>query len=226
MRYTGQHARTKEARRTACRSAGRAHAPADPGPRMRAVTDAHVQPANRDPGPPPPAPPPAPVPAPITSLSGGTPAPPYAAPYAQARHPQYTGALTSAVPPSRTLGVVALALVLTALIVPALAGGIAGYAVGAGAGSELAESPITSGWDWRMLSPVRDQVLLGEIAFWLGTLLGTWALVQGMVAVSRRRGRGYGIAAVVVAVLAPAVFAVLTWTALAAGVASGSSLGS
>ena len=72
---------------------------------------------------------------------------------------------------------------------------------------------------------MRDQVLLGEIAFWLGTLLGTWALVQGMVALSRRRGRGYGIAAVVVAVLAPAVFAVVTWIALVAGLASGASLG-
>lgn len=37
----------------------------------------------------------------------------------------------------------------------------------------------------------------------LGTLVGVWALVQGIFAVVLKRGRGYGIAAIVVATVAP-----------------------
>jgi hypothetical protein len=37
----------------------------------------------------------------------------------------------------------------------------------------------------------------------LGTLLGVWALTQGIVAIVTRRGRGFGVVALVAATLAP-----------------------
>ena len=80
-------------------------------------------------------------------------------------------------------------------------------------------------FDWSILTPVRDWVLLGEIAFWAGTVLGTWALVQGIVAIVKDRGRGWGIAAVVLAVIGPIAFAVGVQALLAAGFASGASVG-
>jgi len=181
---------------------------------MRAVTD--EQPPYRHPGPPPV---PRYVPRPETTALA---APPYTAPYTPAQHPQFAGAVTHTASPSRTLGIVALVLALSALIVPALLGGIAGYGVGAGSGTAF-ENPMSLTWDWSVLSPVRDQVLLGEIAFWMGTVLGTWAFIQGIVAIVTSRGRGFGIAGVVIAVVAPGVLAVLSWSALVAGLAAGSS---
>jgi hypothetical protein len=55
-----------------------------------------------------------------------------------------------------------------------------------------AEMSQVSGWSYGFLA-----VLLA------GTVLGLWALVQGIVAISRNRGRGFGILAIVFAVLAP-----------------------
>ena len=48
-------------------------------------------------------------------------------------------------------------------------------------------------------------VLIAEIAVWAGSALGIWALVQGVIAVVRRRGRGAGIAAIAISVLAPGI---------------------
>lgn len=39
----------------------------------------------------------------------------------------------------------------------------------------------------------------------VGTAFGLWAIVQGIVAIVSRRGRAYGIAAIVIAVSAPAI---------------------
>ena len=45
-----------------------------------------------------------------------------------------------------------------------------------------------------LLSPVRDLVLWAEIGFWAGTVLGIWALIQGIVAIATRRGQaGTGV---------------------------------
>ena len=79
--------------------------------------------------------------------------------------------------------------------------------------------------DLSFLSPVREWVLLGEIAFWGGTVLGIWAIVQGIVAVAKRRGLGTGIAAIVVAVVAIFIFGTVVYAAGIAGVATGASLG-
>lgn len=123
----------------------------------------------------------------------------------------------------RPLGALALVLsVIAGLVAPAVAG-FAAFRVARGAGSEFVARGGQS-VDWRLLSPVRDLVLVAEIAFWAGAALGVAAFVLGIVAVSTDRGRGAGIAAIVVSVLAPIVFALLVGVALAAGV--GTSAGS
>jgi hypothetical protein len=45
----------------------------------------------------------------------------------------------------------------------------------------------------------------GLVQGFLGTALGIWALVQGIVAVATRRGRAYGVVAIVLAGLGPLV---------------------
>lgn len=44
----------------------------------------------------------------------------------------------------------------------------------------------------------------------IGTIVGMWALVQGIFAVILKRGRGYGIAAIIIAVAAP-VFSLIVY---------------
>lgn len=140
----------------------------------------------------------------------------------------YAGLHGSFVPPaapvraSSALGIVALVLALIALLVPSVIGGIAGFEVGKGIGlidPEVLDAPDSI--DLSLFAPVREQVLLLEISFWLGTALGLWALVQGIVAIARRRGRGAGIAAVVIAVLAPLLYVTVVIVVLAGGVAAG-----
>jgi hypothetical protein len=50
----------------------------------------------------------------------------------------------------------------------------------------------------------------GLLQVGLGTAFGIWALVQGIVAVAQRRGRAYGVIAIVLAALGPIVTAVVT----------------
>jgi hypothetical protein len=150
------------------------------------------------------------------------PAPNFAAPYAA---PAPVGFADPAPSRGAALGIVALVAGILALVVAPIAAGIASYGVGLGIGREFALRPSAASLDWSVLSPVRDWVLLGEVSFWAGTALGVWALVQGIVAIVRRRGRGTGIAAVVVAVLGPVAFGVVVNAFIAAGIAAGSSLG-
>ncbi len=69
-----------------------------------------------------------------------------------------------------------------------------------------------------LLSPVRGLVLWAEIGFWAGTVLGLWALVQGIVAIATRRGRGQGIAAVIVAAAGPILYGVAVTAAVIVGI--------
>lgn len=132
------------------------------------------------------------------------------------------GTLSSTPPPhrrARPLGTWALlSSIVAALLAPAL-GGFAAFRVARGAGPGLETlSPGTV--DWRVLSPVRDIVLVGEIAFWTGTVLGIAALVLGIVATVLGAGRGAGIAAIVVSALGPLVFGGLVAIGLLAGLAT------
>jgi len=178
---------------------------------MSAVTDPAAQP-----GPPYPRPPypaqqyPQPYPGQPQFVAPGAPRPqvPYAAPLPERR-------------PDGTLGVVALIDGVIALVGASIAVSIAAYQIGHGAGRQLAARALTADFDWSILAPVRDWVLLGEISFWVGTVFGLWALAQGIVAIVTGRGRGAGIAAVALAVAGPIAFFIALNVFLGLGLAAG-----
>jgi hypothetical protein len=128
-------------------------------------------------------------------------------------------------PRRATLGWVAFALSLVATVGASIVGAISAFAIGQGTGREIALRPLEADFDWSILTPVRDSVLVGEISFWAGTAIGVWALVQGIIAIVTGRGRGPGIAAVIIAAIGPIAFAVGVQIFLAAGLAAGSGIG-
>lgn len=161
---------------------------------------------------------------------GGAYAPPpgYAPPAGYAAAPAAASAPVYGVPPvkrSSVLGVVALALALVATVGASLVAAIASYRIGLGAGRQITAGALDTDFDWSVLTPVRDWVLLGEVSFWVGTALGVWALVQGVVAIVSARGRGAGIAAVIVAALGPIVFGAVVQGFLTAGLSAGTGIG-
>jgi len=194
--------------------------------RMRAVTD---------PVPPAPDVPPVP-PAPRYAPPQGYAPPPqwyappqgYTPPQGYAPPPQGYGPYTP--PPAQRitrgapgLGVVALVLAVVAAVGTTIIASIAGFSIGLGTGREIVLRPTDIDFDWSILTPVREWVLIGELAFWAGTVLGIWAIVQGIVATAKNRGRGWGIAAIVVAGLGPIVFVICVQIFLGFGFASGAS---
>lgn len=108
-------------------------------------------------------------------------------------------------------------LALIAFVVPTVIAAAAGYDIGVGLGREV-PSVSSDTFDLGLLTPVRGSVLLAEVAFWGGTVLGVWAIVQGIVAAVRNRGRGAGIAAIVIGVLGVFAFGTAVTWALTAGV--------
>lgn len=142
----------------------------------------------------------------------------YAAPYVPPQDTRYAHFLQApARPASPALGRVALILALVATVGASVALAIALGAIGAGIGPRLQGISPTTGLE--ILTPVRDWVLLAEIAAWGGTALGLWALVQGIVAVVKRRGRGAGIAAIVIAALGPFVAGAAAFLGAVLGIA-------
>lgn len=151
------------------------------------------------------------------------PAAPYAgyAQPAQAYGPYVPQPVTPA-PASRGVGIVAFVLGLVAALVAPIVGAVAFFNIGAGISSSSLSSleRADASVDWSILTPVREWVLLAEITFWAGTVLGIWALVQGIVAIARGRGRGWGITAIVLAVVGAVVFSVALTVAGFAGLAT------
>lgn len=112
-----------------------------------------------------------------------------------------------------TLGVVAFAMAALATVGATVIGAIAGFRIRAGADLD----PLLTGTgDLAALSPVRAWVLTGELAFWIGTVLGVLGLILGVVAIATRRGMGWGIGAVVASALGPVLFFALLTLALSA----------
>jgi hypothetical protein len=109
--------------------------------------------------------------------------------------------------------------VVAGVAVPVVAA-IAAWQIGFGAGVQLPLLSPEAGFSWAVLTPVRDWVLLGEAAFWVGTVLGIWALSQGIVAIAKARGRTAGIIAVILACLAPIFFGIAVQAGLSAGFAA------
>lgn len=126
---------------------------------------------------------------------------------------------------SAALGVIALGVALLATVGASLLAAIASFNIGLGAGREIASRSFDADFDWSILAPVRDWVLLGEVSFWVGTALGIWALVQGIVAIVTARGRGAGIAAVVIAAVGPIAFGAVVQGFLTAGLSAGGGIG-
>ncbi|KQZ05044.1 hypothetical protein B5M43_002330 [Microbacterium sp. MEC084] len=118
---------------------------------------------------------------------------------------------------SPLLGRIALVLAIGATVGASILLAVALAAIGAGIGPRLQALSPSAGLE--ILSPVREWVLLAEVAAWGGTALGVWALVQGIVAVVRDRGRRSGIAAIATAALGPVVAAGAAFGGAVAGIA-------
>lgn len=131
-----------------------------------------------------------------------------------------------------TLGIVALILGGIALVGPTVMAAIFGWQVSYEIGSGLGFLPDGSGLtslegftDLAFLTAVRGSVLGLEVAFWIGTVAGIWAIVQGICAIAMRRGRGQGIAALILGVVAPMVAFGVLYVVFLAGFMAGAADG-
>lgn len=163
---------------------------------------------------------------PATSPSAPPPAAPaYGSPsgYAAAPAPAYEPAEPQPKGPS-TLGIIALAAAVVGVIVGAILVFIGGQQIGSLAQYGAMAPDGTYQIDEGSLNAAGQQAasvggLLSFAGFAVYGLLGLWGFIQGIVAIVKKRGRGWGIAAIVVAVIGGGVLFAL-WTAgVAAGVA-------
>ena len=115
----------------------------------------------------------------------------------------------------------AFGLSIVAALVASIIGGAAAYQIGFRLPS-VADNITSSTSDLSFLSPVRDQVLMGEISFWLGTMAGIAAIVLGIMAIAKRAGRAWGITALIIGVIAPFIFLTVVGITLSIGGAAGS----
>ena len=189
--------------------------------------------------PPQPPVPPQPTWPPVPPASAPQPAAP--APYPPAGYgaaayapPGYAAgyAAYSAEPPRRPagapgLGLIALVAAVAAVLISIVLSATTGFAAAESAMRHaIGVSPeglenLSDEQLLGLLSPVRDLVPWAEIGFWVGTGLGIWAIVQGIVAIVKRRGRGLGIAAVIVGALGPIAYGVLVGAAVIFGIRVG-----
>ncbi|MEQ6898760.1 hypothetical protein [Microbacterium sp. KR10-403] len=127
-------------------------------------------------------------------------------------------------PSSRTLGLVALIVAAVVVLAASIGVAIAGYPLGEAAGHAFASTPVGQSVDPAWMSDLQGWVAVLEVAFWLGTLGGMWALIQGLIAVATNRGRAFGIAASVVAVAGPVVFTAAGTMTMLAGYATAAAM--
>lgn len=123
-------------------------------------------------------------------------------------------------PRSAVMGVVSFVLSVVAAVVAPIVGGIAGYQIGFRLPSVMGDVDTNTS-DLSYLAPVRDQVLMGEIGFWAGTLAGIAAIVLAIIAIAKRQGRVWGIIALVLAVIGPVIFFMALSIALGIGASAG-----
>ncbi|MDL5350771.1 hypothetical protein [Microbacterium sp. zg-YB36] len=158
-------------------------------------------------------------PAPATPPGFPTPPvvpPPYTGPYASPGAVYPASAPGPAPQRPATLGIVALVLALLATVGASIVAAVAGLRIAEVLAAAMLASP-SGAFDWSALAPARGAVMVGELSFWIGTALGVWALVQGIIAMVQQRGRGVSIAAVVIAAAGPVVFCVAVVAALSVG---------
>ncbi|MBN9179258.1 hypothetical protein [Microbacterium sp.] len=148
---------------------------------------------------------------------------PFAAPYVPPAPGAYAPPTAERRGPG--LGITAMVVALVAVPLAVGAAAVIGFRVGLGAGKEIAARPFGTTFDLSVLTPVRYDVLAGEIVFWTATALGVWALAQGIVALATARGRGPALIAVVVAALGPILFVGAAAVFVQAGMGAGSGIG-
>lgn len=112
----------------------------------------------------------------------------------------------------KTVGVIAFAASVVALIVGIVGGYLLGTALGAsGALRDIIDSGGTSAADQQQLQDSlmngsnAGRLAAGSVFMWIGTLFGLWGIVQGIVAIATKRGRGWGVFALVLGVVAALV---------------------
>jgi hypothetical protein len=119
-----------------------------------------------------------------------------------------TGTYTPPQAPARgssALGAVSLTLGLVALVLIPIIGAVLGAQIGAAA-PEFFVNASGGREDLAALAPARTQVLWAEIAFWIGAAVGITAIILGIMATAKRRGRGLGITGLVLAVVGPMAY--------------------
>jgi len=126
----------------------------------------------------------------------------------------------------KTVGVVAFILGLASLVLGVVGGWIMGSALaGSDALSGLVptdgSTPDQSQLQQQLLNDpnVVSQIGAGAVVAGIAALLGIWALVQGIIAIATKRGRGWGVFAIILAVVATiATFGTYVGVAAAAAV--------
>ncbi|MDR6169497.1 hypothetical protein [Curtobacterium sp. SORGH_AS_0776] len=154
---------------------------------------------------------------------------PYAAAPASAGAPSWQG-YEEPKAKKKTVGVVAFVLGLVSLVVGVIGGWLMGAAL---ASSDALRSVVPTDGSTPDQSQLQQQLMndpnvvsqlgVGAIVAGIAALLGLWALVQGIVAIVTKRGRGWGVFAIILAVVATiATFATYIGVAAAAVVNGGS----
>ncbi|MBN7794855.1 hypothetical protein JF550_13365 [Microbacterium esteraromaticum] len=108
--------------------------------------------------------------------------------------------------PSKTLGALALVAAFLAAVVAPIIGASLAFVIGTVVPATALDVDTTFTDDLALLSPARMHVLWAEITFWAATVVGVAAIVLGIIAGVTRRGRGMGIAAIVIAAVGPVFF--------------------
>jgi hypothetical protein len=126
----------------------------------------------------------------------------------------------------RTLGLVAFIVAVIAVLAGTLITYAAMYSVGGighyvdiaqlvKTGKSIDASSAPAGAR-RIVAAANDWALIGFAAW---AILGVWAVIQGIVAIVRRRGRAWGVAAVIIAPVGYVIVQVGYYFGIAAGLA-------
>jgi hypothetical protein len=121
----------------------------------------------------------------------------------------------------RTVGVIAFIAGIAAIVLGIVAALVLG---GAFAGLPGLRSAAQSGDSTELQHVVENDpklagpIALGGVLYLVGTVLGLWAIVQGIVATITARGRAYGIIALVLGVVAPIVSIIVLTAAIGSAV--------
>ncbi len=121
------------------------------------------------------------------------------------------------------LGIIAFAASVAAAVIGSIIAFIAGMQTGALAQyAEVSDGGSTT--DVSALPPEGQQLLvsagvLAFVAFAVWGALALWGLIQGIIAAVKNRGRGWGIAAIIIAVLGVGAVSLFYGIGVAAGVA-------